>query len=191
MSENAKNKLQELLRDLGGCIHSCINFQHSTISSLYSSSVTVTFPDGRIVRGTGSGHSKPNADIAAAQNALNRVEKEYPDLLVDWDKLDVEAQSGDVLIKLGVYLSVESKSAEDNSNRLKNIENNAHLAKIFDRWKAQNDIRLAIWGTNLNEHRKATLVEALLWQSYGRQVIAVNAPAQLEDLLNTLLVPES
>jgi hypothetical protein len=191
MSENAKNKLQELVRDLGGCINSCINFQHSSISSPRSSSVTVTFPDGRIVRGTGAGQSKPDADIAAAQDALDRVEQLYPYLLVNWDKLDIEAQAGDALIKLGIYLSPESKSAEDNSNRLKNIENNAHLAKVFDRWKAQHDPRLAIWGTDLSEHRKATLVEVLLWHGYGQQVIAYDAPAQLSDLLSTLLFPGS
>jgi hypothetical protein len=132
MSENAKNKLQELVRDLGGCIHSCINFQHSSISSPRSSSVMVTFPDGRIVRGTGAGQSKPDADIAAAQDALDRVEQEYPDLLVDWIKLAVDAQAGDALIKLSVYLSAESKSAAENSIRLKDSEPNAHLAKVFD-----------------------------------------------------------
>jgi hypothetical protein len=191
MSENAKNKLQELVRDLGGCIHSCINFQHSSISSPRSSSVMVTFPNGRIVQGTGAGQSKPAADIAAAQDALDRVEQEYPDLLVDWIKLAVDAQAGDALIKLSVYLSAESKSAAENSIRLKDSEPNAHLAKVFDRWKADKDPRLAIWGTDLSKHRKATLVEALLWHGYGKQVIAANAPAQLTELLSTLLVPGS
>jgi hypothetical protein len=190
MSENAKNKLQELLDNLG-CAGNCIDFRSIPLANLHCSTVTVTFPDGRIVHGTGKGHRKSDADIAAAKDALDQVEQLYPYLLVNWDKLDIEAQAGDALIKLGVYLSPESKSAEANSNRLKNIENNAHLAKVFDRWKAQNDPRLAIWGTNLNEHRKATLVEALLLQSYGQQVIADNAPAQLADLLSTLLVPDS
>jgi hypothetical protein len=190
MSENAKNKLQELLDNLG-CAGNCIDFRSTPLAGLHCSTVTVTFPDGRIVRGTGKGHRKSDADIAAAKDALDRVKKEYPDLLVDWDKLDIEAQAGDVLIKLSVYLSPEWKSAEDNSNRLKNIENNAHLARVFDRWKAQNDPRLAIWGTNLNEHRKATLVEALLWQGYGQQVITTDAPAKLATLLNKLLISGS
>ncbi len=186
MSENAKNKLQELVRDLGGCINSCINFQHSSISSPRSSGVMVTFPDGRTVQGTGVGQSKPDADIAAAKDALDRVEKEYPDLLVDWDRLDVEAQAGDALIKLGVYLSSESKSAADNSNRLQVSETDAHLARVFDRWKAQNDPDLAIWGNDLGAKRKATLIEALLWRRYGQNIIAANAPAQLASLLRTL-----
>jgi hypothetical protein len=92
---------------------------------------------------------------------------------------------------LGVYLSPELKSTAAKSKGLQNVENNAHLAKVFNRWKAQNDPRLAVWGTNLSEHRKATLVEALLWHGYGQQVIATNASAQLANLLSTLLVPES
>lgn len=190
MSNNAKNELQELLDNLG-CAGNCIDFRSTPLAGLHSSTVTVTFPDGRIVRGTGKGHRKSDADIAAAQDALDRVEQLYPYLLVNWDKLDIEAQAGDALIKLGIYLSPESKSAEDNSNRLKNIENNAHLAKVFDRWKAQDDPELAIWGTNLKEHRKATLVEALLWRRYGAQVIVANAPTELASLLNTLLVPRA
>jgi hypothetical protein len=59
------------------------------------------------------------------------------------------------------------------------------------RWKADKDPRLAIWGTDLSKHRKATLIEALLWHGYGKQVIAANAPAQLTELLSTLLVPGS
>ena len=131
MSENAKNKLQELLNELG-CSGNCIDFRSIPLSDPHTSTVVVTFPDGRIVWGIGEGHRRSDADIAAAQDALDLVKKLYPYLLVDWDKLGVEAQSGDVLIKLGVYLSVESKSAEDNSNRLKKIENNARLAKVFD-----------------------------------------------------------
>ena len=65
----------------------------------------------------------------------------------------------------------------------------AKISKAFDRWKAHNDPRLAIWGTNLSEHRKATLVEVLLCQNYGQQIIVANAPAQLAALLKTLLVP--
>jgi hypothetical protein len=190
MSKNAKNKLQELLDNLG-CAGNCIDFRSTPLVDLHCSIVTVTFPDGRIVRGTGKGHRKSDADITAAKDALDRVEQEYPDLLVDWDKLDIEAQAGDALIKLGVYLSPELESTAAKSNQLQSIETNAHLAKVFDRWKAHNDPRLAIWGTNLNEHRKATLVEALLWRGYGQQVITADAPAKLATLLNKLLISGS
>jgi hypothetical protein len=190
MSENAKNKLQELLDNLG-CVGNCINFRSTPLADLHCSTVTVTFPDGRIVYGTGKGQRKSDADIAAAQDALDLVDRIYPYLLVDWDELNIQAQAGDALIKLGVYLSPELKSTAAKSKGLQNVENNAHLAKVFNRWKAQNDPRLAVWGTNLSEHRKATLVEALLWHGYGQQVIATNASAQLANLLSTLLVPES
>jgi hypothetical protein len=185
MSENAKNKLQELLDNLG-CAGNCIDFQHTSVSDFYRSTVMVKFPDGRTIQGIGEGQRKANADIAAAQDALDRVDRIYPYLLVDWDELNIQAQAGDALIKLGVYLSPELKSTAAKSKGLQNVETNAHLAKVFDRWKALDDPRLAIWGTNLNEHRKATLVEALLWQGYGQQVITVNAPTQLADLLSTL-----
>ncbi len=190
MSENAKNKLQELLDNLG-CVGNCIDFRSIPLANLHCSTVTVTFPDGRIVRGTGKGHRKSDADIAAAQDALNLVDRIYPYLLVDWDELKIQAQAGDALIKLGVYLSSELKSTAAKSNRLQNVETNTHLAKVFDRWKAQHDPELAIWGTNLKEHRKATLVEALLWRRYGAQVIVANAPTQLASLLSTLLAPGS
>jgi hypothetical protein len=185
MSENAKNKLQELLNDLG-CAGNCIDFQHTSVSDFYRSTVMVKFPDGRTVQGTGEGQRKSDADIAAAKDALDRVDREHPYLLVDWDELNIQAQAGDALIKLGVYLSPELKSTAAKSKGLQNVETNAHLAKVFDHWKALDDPRLAIWGTNLNEHQKATLVEALLWQGYGQQVITVNAPTQLADLLSTL-----
>lgn len=190
MSNNAKNKLQELLDNLG-CPSNCLSFRSIPLANLHCSTVMVTFPDGRVIRGTGEGHRKSDADIAAAQDALDLVGREHPYLVVDWAKLSVEAQAGDALIKLGVYLSPELKSTAAKSKGLQNVENNAHLAKVFDRWKAQNDPRLAVWGTNLSEHRKATLVEALLWHGYGQQVIAANASAQLSDLLSTLLVPGS
>ena len=190
MSENAKNKLQELLDNLG-CAGNCIDFRSIPLSDPHTSTVVVTFPDGRIVWGIGEGHRRSDADIAATQDTLDLLDREHPYLLVDWDELNIQAQAGDALIKLGVYLSPELKSTAAKSEGLQNVETNAHLAKVFDRWKAQNDPRLSIWGTNLSEHRKATLVEALLWQKYGQQVIAANAPAQLTDLLSTLIVPES
>jgi hypothetical protein len=190
MSENAKNKLQKLLGNLG-CTLNCANFRSIYLANSHTSTVVVTFPDGRIIQGTGQGHRKSDADIAAAQDALALIDREHPDLLVDWIKLAIDAQAGDALIKLSVYLSAESKSAAENSIRLKDSEPNTHLAKVFDRWKAQNDPRLAIWGTNLSKDRKATLVEALLWQGYGQHVITANAPAQLADLFSTLLVPGS
>jgi hypothetical protein len=191
MTENAKNQLQELLQDLG-CDRNCADFQPSPpLSYLHGSTVTVTFPDGRSVRGTGEGMRISDADIAAAQAALKQMRIDYADLFIDWDVVSVEAQAGDALIKLGVYCSKEFKTAEDKSKRLQTLESDKHLAKIFDQWNNNGDPDLAIWGPHLSEKRKATLVEALLWRRYGQQVISVTAPKQLQSLLESLILPAS
>jgi hypothetical protein len=163
MSENAKNKLQELLDNLG-CTGNCIDFRSTPLAGLHCSTVTVTFPDRRIVRGTGKGHRKSDADIAAAKDALDLVDRIYPYLLVDWDELKIQAQAGDALIKLGVYLSPELKSTAAKSKGLQNVETNAHLAKVFDRWKAHNDPRLSTWGINLGSTELAMQVQLLKCQ---------------------------
>jgi hypothetical protein len=185
--ENAKNQLKELLEDLGysddfadyrSLAPSTNNFQKST--------VTVTFPDGRIVEGTGEGKRRTTADIAAAQNAIDRMRQDHPDLIIDWDEIYAQAQAGDALIKLAVYLSIDLDSTKAKSKYLQNVESNLHLAQVFDRWKAQGDPDLAIWGTELSEHRKASLVESLLWKRFGQQVIAIDAPKNLQDVLKSL-----
>ena len=66
-------------------------------------------------------------------DALDLLDREHPYLLVDWDELNIQAQAGDALIKLGVYLSPELKSTAAKSEGLQNVETNAHLAKVFDR----------------------------------------------------------
>ena len=119
--------------------------------------MTVTFPDGRVVRGTGNGKRKVDAEIVAAQTALEILSKTYPELLVNWEEIYVEAQAGDALIKLGVYLSVSLKTASDKSKELQKWESDLHLAKVFEQWKAKGDPDLAIWGNNLGEKKKATL----------------------------------
>lgn len=187
MSKNAKNQLLELIQNLG-CVEDCAVFQPTPtlLDTLHHSSVIVEFPDGRIVRAIGKAKRKADADIAAAQVALDKVHSNHPDLLVNWDELKVEAQAGDALIKLGIYLSADFKSADDKSKQLQTLESDLYLAKVFDQWKAQGDPDLAIWGTNLGEKRKATLVEAWLWRRFGMQVVTRNAPIQLQALLKTL-----
>jgi dsRNA-specific ribonuclease len=80
MSENAKNQLLELLKDLG-CCEDCAVFQSTLISfpNLHRSTVTVKFPDGRTVQGIGEAQRKSDADIAAAQAALDQVHNEHTD----------------------------------------------------------------------------------------------------------------
>jgi len=190
MSENAKNQLFEILKNLG-CLEECASFQTTLSSSLppnsqHSTVVTVTFPDGRVVRGTGNGKCKDDAEIMAAQTALEILSKTYPELLVNWEEIYVEAQAGDALIKLGVYLSVSLKTARDKSEELQKWESDLHLAKVFEQRKAKGDPDLDIWGSNLGEKKKATLVEALLWRRYGSQIMTDDAPLQLQSLLKTL-----
>lgn len=189
MSENAKNQLFEILKNLG-CLEECANFQ-ATLSSIppnpqHFAVVTVTFSDGRAVRGTGNGPRKVDAEIAAAQAALEILRNTYPELLVNWEDIYVEAQAGDSLIKLGVYLAVSLRTASDKSRELQKWESDLHLAKVFEQWKAKGDPDLAIWGSNLGEKKKAALVEALLWRRYGNQIMADDAPLQLQSLLKTL-----
>ena len=189
MSGNAKNQLLEILKNLG-CLEECASFQ-TTLSSLppnpqHSTVVTVTFPDGRAVRGTGNGQRKVDAEIVAAQAVLETLRNTCPELLVNWEEIYVEAQAGDALIKLGVYLSVSLKTASDKSKELQKWESDLHLAKVFEQWKAKGDPDLAIWGSNLGEKKKATLVEALLWKRYGSQIMTDDAPLKLQSLLKTL-----
>lgn len=189
MSENAKNQLLEILKNLG-CLEECADFQTTLLSlppsSQHSTVVTVTFPDGRAVQGIGQGQRKVDAEIVAAHRVIDILYNTYPELLVNWDEIYVEAQAGDALIKLGVYLSTSLRTASNKSNELQTLESDPHLAKVFEQWKAKSDPDLAIWGNNLSEKRKATLVEALLWRRYGKQIMVDNAPLQLQSLLRTL-----
>jgi Double-stranded RNA binding motif len=188
MSENAKNRLLELLKNLG-CIEDCAQFQTTSPLIAYGQHYTVVLvnlPDGRVVKGTGDSRRKKDAEIAAAMDAIEQLHRNHPDLIIDWDKIKIEAQAGDALIKLGVYLSPNRTSADDNSKQLQNSESDAHLERVFDQWQAQGDQDLAIWGNNLSEKRKATLVEALLWRRFGTLVLASDASEKLQSLLKTL-----
>ncbi|MEP0910901.1 hypothetical protein NDI45_08225 [Leptolyngbya sp. GB1-A1] len=189
MSENAKNQLLEILKNLG-CLEEYADFQTTLLSpppnSQHSTVVTVTFPDGRIVKGTGKGQRKVDAELIAAQTTIDILRNTYPELLVNWDEIFVEAQAGDALIKLGVYLSASLRTASEKSKELQSLEADQHLAKVFEQWKAKGDPDLAIWGSNLGEKKKATLVESLLWRRYGKQIMADDAPLQLQSLLKNL-----
>jgi len=189
MSENTKNQLFEILKNLG-CLEECVNFE-TTLSSQppnpqHSTVVTAKFPNGHVIRGTGNGQRKVDAEIVAAQSVLEILCNTYPELLVNWEEIYVEAQAGDALIKLGVYLSESLRTASDKSKELQKWESDQNLVKVFEQWKAKGDPDLAIFGSNLGEKKKATLVEALLWRRYGSQVMTDDAPLQLQSLLTML-----
>ncbi len=127
------------------------------------------------------------AEFEAAQVVLNTLEQEHRDLLVNWSAIEVEAQAGDALIKLGAYLSTQLKTPQEKSHYLQRFEQDSYLATVFDRWKGQNNLDLAIWGTELGEKRKAALVEALLWRKFGSRILTNDASNQLQELLKLLL----
>jgi hypothetical protein len=186
MNGNAKNQLLELLKNLG-CSEDCADFQAKSVSpGFHQSTVIVSFPDGHTVQGSGGGSRKSDADIAAAKDAIERLSNTYPELIVDWADINVQAQAGDALIKLGIYLSTSIKSTSAKSLQLQSLESDLHLAKVFDQWKVQGDPDLAVWGSNLGEKRKATLVEALLWQRFGTQVISTGASVQLQNMIKMI-----
>jgi len=188
MIKNAKNQLLEVLQNLG-CTEDCATFSESNCSSsARRRTVTVIFPDGREVSATGEGYRNSDADIAAAQFALDQLRSEHSDLLVDWDEIFSQAQAGDALIKLSVYLAAGLTNASDRSQLLQRMESDLHLARLFDLWRSQGDPDLAIWGPKLGEKRKATLVESLLWQRFGERVLTPNAATQFEPMLKTLVI---
>lgn len=188
-TDNAKNQLLELLKNLG-CPESCATFSSEPLSplGLHRSTVTVTFSDGRQVCGTGSAQRITHAEVAAAQAALDVLNAHHLDLIVNWDEIRVEAQAGDALIKLAAYRSRDTTKASEKSQLLQQWESDAHLVEVFDLWKSQGNPDLAIWGNNLGQKHKATLVEALLWRRFGAQVLAVDADLHLQSLLEVIIL---
>ncbi|MFQ3584353.1 MAG: hypothetical protein SNJ85_05385 [Cyanobacteriota bacterium] len=130
MSENAKKQLLEILKNLGH-LEECANFE-TTLSSLppnpqNSIVVTVKFPNGRAIRGTGNEQCKVDAEILAAHSILEILRNTHPELLVNWEEIYVEAQVGDALIKLGVYLSESLSTVSDKSKELQKWESDQNL----------------------------------------------------------------
>jgi hypothetical protein len=183
---NEKNKLGELLRDLG-CSGNCAEFRPEQISlGQYRSTVVVAFPDGRKIQGVGEGGKRVSADMAAAQIALELWRNDYPDLIIDWTRMYLDAQRGDALIKLGVYSSEDLINADEASERLRGTESDANLAQVFDKWKAQNDQDLTIWGDDLGVKRKATIIEALLWRRFRANIATDDMLLMLQSILKAL-----
>lgn len=78
----------------------------------------MAFPDGRTVKGTGKGQRQVDAELIAVQMTIDNLRETYPELLVNWDDIYVEAQAGDALIKLGIYLSESLQTASEKSQAL-------------------------------------------------------------------------
>ena len=98
----------------------------------------------------------------------------------------LEAQRGDTLIKLGIYLSEDFKKPSDKSLELQRKETNQRLAQVYDRWIADKDPDLTGWGTHMDVHKKASVVEALLWRRFNSKVIAIGANEYLKTLIRSI-----
>ncbi len=187
MSDNAKNQLLELLQGLGSYAEEAIfSEMEPAPSGEYRSKVEVSFPDGRDLKGIGEGIDRTQADIAAAQQVLHLIQADHSDLLIDWDQIFEEAQAGDTLIKLGVYVALNLQDTAAKSLLLQELESDQHLAKVFDRWQLEGDVDLAKFGTNLGEKRKATMVEATLWRRSKEKIFHPEARKELHLLLDSL-----
>ena len=136
--QNAKNKLADLIKSLGHQDNEITKYQCETVNPARATLV-VTFPHGLTLEGTGKASRKTEAEIIASQEVINQLYKYHPELVVDWDELMVEAQRGDALIKLGVYLSEDFKRPSDKSFELQKMETNERLANVYDRWIADKD----------------------------------------------------
>ena len=132
------------------------------------------------------GKGKANARIAAAQDVIDKLRCSYEDIEVNWDEINVEAQAGDALIKLGIYLSEDLTKSSDKSMRLQQLEPDDHLVEVFDHWKENADSDLAKWGDGLGQKKKSTVIESLLWQRYGKKIIDANAIKLLQSLLRDI-----
>ena len=182
---NAKNRLAELLKSIGHEDNAIIKYKTERVNPSRTTLV-VAFPHGLILQGSGQANRLNDAEFIAAQEVLDQLGKHYPKLIVDWDKLMVEAQCGDALIKLGIYLSEDFKKSKDKSDELQRKETNERLAKVYDQWIADKDPDLTGWGTHMNVHNKASVVEALLWRRFNKKVIAEGANEHLKTLIKSI-----
>jgi len=182
---DAKSQLFKLLQGIGHTGEDITDYQSQPNAKGHSCSLTVTFPNGLEINACGIGSKKKQAEIEASQDVINQLHKKYPELIVDWDKIYIDAQAGDVLIKLGVYLSGNLKVSE-NSLDLQRNETNKHLSKVFDQWQIDKDPDVTAWGNHINEHKKASWVEALLWRRYKEKIITSDAPERLKLLIKAI-----
>lgn len=186
MEQNAKNRLLELLQNLG--ISQDVAQFDSTPDAAhgFGCELSVQLPDGRRIEGQGNGPKRKAAELAAAEELFQTIDLHHSDLWVDWELIMVKAQAGDALIKLGAYLSTELKSSADKSLHLQQFESDQHLARVFDVWQQQGAPECLLWGPNLGEKKKASLVEAIVWDRYHQQLLHPQSAPVFHDLLESL-----
>ena len=95
-----------------------------------------------------------------------------------------DAQAGDALIKLAVYRANAHQTAAERCAKLQQIESDARLADVYDRWRARDEPDLGVFGPELGRKAKATVVEAMIWR---RHAAAVHTLAgELDALLDAI-----
>ncbi len=134
--------------------------------------------DGRRLSGEGKGSRKGVAEEQAFRQALEGL----PPLPSDPD-LELDAERGDLLIKLAVRWELASGTGEERSRWLQEHETDARLAALFDAWKLDGDEELRMLGDERGQKYKATVVEALIWRRFGERVLAASAEQALAEIV--------
>lgn len=180
---NAKNRIQEILADLGlppG--HATYSHGSRASDGYWVSTVSVEIPGRAALLGNGAASRVTQADVAAAEDALEGLLAWTQAEGIDWPTIRAEAQAGDALLKLAGYLSADLSSTEARSRWLQRHESDAALAQVFDRWVEAGDSDLAVFGPLLGEKRKSTLVEAMIWRRYSHRVFTAETLDALGEL---------
>ncbi len=178
---NAKNYLQNFIQKLGHLPERALHYDSRAAGEGFESTVTLQL-DGRDLTGAGFGFNKKEAEKDAANSLLQRIYHDHPDLNRDWTLIRMEAQAGDALIKLCIYLNDNYASAAEKSYWLQTFETDQKMTEIFDEMHADRDPRVTIFGKNLGAKRKATYIEALIWREYGQPFRKESIQAELTDL---------
>lgn len=186
---NPKNKLAELIKEWGYPDQFVKYRSYDTAGNGFVSEVHLPFNNGIEPRARGTGPRKKEAEKAAAAALLSLIKSDFPQLMINWQAIFIDAQAGDALVKLAAYVSPKLNTPEKKSKWLQEHETDARFEAIFDRMHSRRDPRVAFFGKNLGKKRKATFIEALIWRTYqdafvqGRQQQVLKEIFSLKALL--------
>lgn len=179
---NAKNRLLERLKDLGWPeVKLSFTRQQLGPNGGFRSTATLHIEGVVHLQGEGQGHKATDAEIAASRVVLERLEAERPEFFPDWEGLKVQAQAGDALVKLAVYLDGDDRGAMGRSLTLQGSESNAALSVLFEPWR-EEDPTWGCYGPGLSTERRALLVESRIWRMFGARVLAPEAAEVLGEI---------
>lgn len=182
---NGKGQMMELLQGLG---HSPDKVTYVSVESggLFTSTATVSLPDGVVVTATGTARAKVDAEGNAAEEAIAVVGRTHPEFLVNWSDIRVRAQAGDALIKLAVYAAPGAQTAEQRTGTLQTIETDAHHCLVYQALRDAGDPRASWFGPALGRDKMAMLVEAWLWDDFRHRILAPGSGDALSAMLASL-----